>query len=317
MKTLIRSIIALLLFAFAYVVVLAVPKQAIMTERLPVTSTPADLGLAFEDITLSPRDGELNLAGWWIPAPNPRATMVFIHGGGSNRTSDFFGSLKFYRAMVDHGISVVAVDLRNHGESSGDGHGLQFGRTEKYDAEAAAVWARHKTPGLPIVGMGISMGGATLIQAAGDGAEFDGLILLDSLLDTHDTFKQGAMVATGLPPALFALSAWAATQFHGLPGGAEQALSRALALDIPVLAIQDPDDPVTRARYSLELAQHNRNVTLWMAPAIDPQHADLAWKQRWGTHVSAFLFYPEQTVSRILGFIDTLSPQLRADTRYN
>tara|TARA_R110002072_G_scaffold227131_1_gene384034 strand:- start:277 stop:462 length:186 start_codon:yes stop_codon:yes gene_type:complete len=61
--------------------------------------------------------------------------------------------------------------------------------------------------------MGISMGGATLIQAASDGAGFDGLVLLDSLLDTHDTFKQGAMVATGLPPALFAVSAWAATQF--------------------------------------------------------------------------------------------------------
>jgi len=40
--------------------------------------------------------------------------------------------------------------------------------------------------------MGISMGGATLIQAAHDGAKLDGLILLDSLLDTNDTFAQGA-----------------------------------------------------------------------------------------------------------------------------
>ena len=83
-----------------------------------------------------------------------------------------------------------------------------------------------------------------------------------------------------------------------------------------MLAIQDPNDPVTRARYSLELAQYNPNVTLWMAPAIDPQHADLAWKQRWGTHVSAFLFYPEQTLTRILAFIDTLTPQLPVTARY-
>ena len=47
---------------------------------------------------------------------------------------------------------------------------------------------------------------------------------MDSLLDTHDAFKQGAWVETGLPPALFSLSAWALTQFFGLPGGEEQAL---------------------------------------------------------------------------------------------
>ena len=152
--------------------------------------------------------------------------------------------------------------------------------------------------------MGISMGGATLIQAAHDGAKLDGLILLDSLLDTNDTFAQGAWVHTGLPPALFAPSAWAATQFFGLPGDEEQALARAATLELPILAIQDPDDPVTRARYSRELAQRNPRVTLWLVPAIDPANPDLASKARWGTHVSAFLFYPRETVAQIMAFID-------------
>jgi pimeloyl-ACP methyl ester carboxylesterase len=271
---------------------------------MPVTTTPADEGLAFEDFVVSPKDSELKLAGWWMPADNARATLVFIHGGGSNRTSNYFGCLQFYRAMVDRGVSVAAIDLRNHGVSDADGRGLQFGRTEKYDAEAAITWARNKNPDLPLFAMGISMGGATAIQAAYDGAAIDGLILLDSLLDTHDTFKQGATVETGLPPALFAASAWAATQFYGLPGGDEQALERAAELNLPILAIQDPDDPVTRAQYSRELAQRNTRVILWMAPAIDPQHPDLAWKERWGTHVSAFLFYPKETAAQILAFID-------------
>jgi pimeloyl-ACP methyl ester carboxylesterase len=274
---------------------------------MPLTTTPADEGLAFEDFVVSPQDSELKLAGWWMPADNASATLVFIHGGGSNRTSNYFGCLQFYRAMVDRGVSVVAVDLRNHGVSDADGRGLQFGRTEKYDAEAAITWARSKNPDLPLFAMGISMGGATVIQSAHDGVELDGLILLDSLLDTHDTFKQGATVETGLPPALFAASAWADTQFYGLPGGDEQALERAVSLDLPVLAIQDPDDPVTRAQYSRELAEHNPRVTLWMAPAIDPQHPDLAWKERWGTHVSAFLFYPKETAAQILAFIDARS----------
>ena len=307
MKKVSWSLIGLLLLGCTYVVLVAVPTEAIQPQRVAVTTTPAEEGLVFEAFMVSPQDSALQLAGWWIPADNPKATLVFIHGAGSNRTSSYFGSLKFYRAMVDQAVSLAVIDLRNHGESDADAAGLQFGRTEKYDAEAAINWARNKRPDLPLVAMGISMGGATVIQAAYDGAKLDGLILLDSLLDTHDTFKQGSGVATGLPPALFAASAWAATEFYGLPGGEEQALARAATLDIPILAIQDPDDPVTRALYSVELAQRNPRVTLWMAPTIDPDHPDLVWKESWGTHVSAFLFFPEETVAQIVAFIDGLS----------
>jgi alpha-beta hydrolase superfamily lysophospholipase len=298
------SIVVLLLVACSYVALIAVPAEIVRPQRTALTTTPAEEGLAFEDFVISPQDSNLELAGWWIPADNAKATLVFIHGAGSNRGSTYFGSLKFYRAMVDQGVSMAVIDLRNQGESGSDGQGLQFGRTEKHDAEAVIAWARSKTPHLPLFAMGISMGGATLIQAAHDGASIDGLILLDSLLDTHDTVMRGAAVETGLPPALFAVSAWAATQFYGLPGGEEQALERAAKLDLPILAIQDPDDPVTQARYSRELAARNPNVTLWMVPAIDPGHPDLAWKGSWGTHVAAFLFYPRETVAKIMAFMD-------------
>lgn len=303
MKTRLWVLLALLLLALTYITLVAIPREATREQRNPLTGTPADVDLVFEDFVVSPGDTDLALAGWWMPAQNARATLVFIHGAGSNRSSSYFGSLAFYRALVAQGVGVVTIDLRNHGDSGSDSQGLQFGRTEKYDAAAAIAWARAKTPNLPLFAMGTSMGGATLIQAVHDGARLDGLILLDSLLDTHDAFKQGAWVETGLPPALFSLSAWAVTQFFGYPGGEEQALERAAALDLPILAIQDATDPVTRVRYTQELAQRNPRVTLWVAPAIDPQHPELAWKERWGSHVSAFLFYPQETVAQILAFM--------------
>ena len=105
--------------------------------------------------------------------------------------------------MVEQGVSVLAFDLRNHGSSPGDGRGLQFGASERADAQAAITWARERQPGLPLYAMGISMGGATLIHAAADGVQADGLILLDPLLDTYSAFTAGAWTATGLPPALF------------------------------------------------------------------------------------------------------------------
>jgi pimeloyl-ACP methyl ester carboxylesterase len=304
-KTRFRVVITLVLLGFVYIMFVAIPREAIKEQRNPLTGTPADVGLVFEDFVITPQDTELTLAGWWMPVQNARATLVFIHGAGSNRNSSYFGSLKFYRALVDQGVAMATIDLRNHGDSGSDGQGLQFGRTEKHDAAAAIAWARAKTPDLPLFAMGTSMGGATLIQAAHDGAKLDGLILLDSLLDTHDAFKQGAWVETGLPPALFSLSAWALTQFFGLPGGEDQALERAVSLDLPILAIQDAADPVTRLRYARELAQRNPRVTLWTAPAIDPQHPDLAWKQRWSSHVAAFEFYPSETVGHIMTFINS------------
>jgi pimeloyl-ACP methyl ester carboxylesterase len=301
-------VIALPLFAaLGYVALVAIPERAIHPQPSELTADPSSVGLAFEDFVISPADQPLQLKGWVMPASQPRAVLVFIHGGGSNRTSSFFGSLNFYRAMVGQGLSVVAIDLRNHGASGSDGRGLQFGRTEKFDARAAIDWARRRYPGLPAFAMGISMGGATLIQAAHDGAKLNGLILLDSVLDSRDTFKQGAWVQTGLPPAVFALSAWAATAFHGLPSGGEQALQRATMLKLPILAMQDPGDPVARARYSRELAQRNHHVTLWLAPTIDPAHPDLAFKERWGTHVAAFQFFPQDTVAQIIAFINAHS----------
>jgi pimeloyl-ACP methyl ester carboxylesterase len=310
-KTRWRIVLALLLLALVYITLVAIPREAVKEQRYPLTGSPTDVGLVFEEFEVSPGDTDLTLAGWWMPAQNARATLVFIHGAGSNRNSSYFGSLAFYRALVDQGIGVVTIDLRNHGDSGSDGQGLQFGRTEKYDAAAAIAWARAKTPDLPLFAMGTSMGGATLIQAAHDGARLDGLILLDSLLDTHDAFQQGAWVETGLPPALFSLSAWAVTQFFGFPGGDEQALERAITLDLPILAIQDATDPVTRVRYTQELAQRNPLVTLWVAPTIDPQHPDLAWKGRWGSHVSAFTFYPRETMAQILAFIASTAVGVR------
>jgi alpha-beta hydrolase superfamily lysophospholipase len=306
-KRLTIALASLLLLGCAYALLVAVPLEAIKPVHVPLTTNPGDVGLDYEDFTVSPADAALTLHGWWMPAGDAHATLVFLHGGGSHRHSKFFGALAFYRALVEAGVSVAAIDLRNHGLSGEDGAGLQFGRTEMHDAVAALDWARDRAPGSPLYLMGISMGGATAIHAAHAGARVDGLILLDPLLDTYDTFLRGGVAQSGLPAAVFAPAAWSAMQFFGLPAGPDTALERGAALELPILLIQDPDDPVTRKPFATELAQRNLRVNLWLAPPIDPDHPDLAWKGRWGSHVSAFLFYPDQTLARIIQFMQATS----------
>ncbi|MEH6635308.1 MAG: hypothetical protein V7700_07295 [Halioglobus sp.] len=57
-------------------------------------------------------------------------------------------------------------------------------------------------------------------------------------------------------------------------------------------------------------ARRNEQVTLWTAPPIDPDHPKLAWKKRWGSHVSAFEIHPLETMQQIMLFIDRRLAQL-------
>ncbi len=302
-KRILTAIALLLLAAFLYTTLVEVPRQVRYPARTPIASSPADVGLAYESFQVSPRDADLVLEGWWMPARDATATLLFLHGGTSNRDSRYFKGIEFYRDLVASGISVAAIDLRNHGASGAHADGVQFGRTEYHDALALADWARAKAPGLPLYLMGISMGGATAIHAVAHGVAVDGLILLDSLLLTGDGLARAVWAYSGIPGWLLAPSGWAAQRWHGFPGPGAQARDVALTLDLPILAIQDPGDPVTTAAPMRELAARNPNISLWLAPEVSNDDPRLAEKGRWGSHVAAFALFPEQTLGRITDFI--------------
>src|SRR3989339_1298689 len=48
-----------------------------------VEAPPADIGLAFDAVTLRTTDGEA-LAGWFIPASAARGTLLYLHRNGGN-----------------------------------------------------------------------------------------------------------------------------------------------------------------------------------------------------------------------------------------
>jgi hypothetical protein len=62
------------------------------------------------------------------------------------------------------------------------------------------------------------------------------------------------------------------------------------------------------AEHAQSLAAANSAIDLWLAPPVSPENPELPWRERWGTHVIAFALFPEQTLARIMDFIDRLSP---------
>ncbi|SDL97186.1 hypothetical protein SAMN05192555_10879 [Franzmannia pantelleriensis] len=120
-------------------------------------STPADRGLAWEEVTLTTQD-DLALDAWWIPAPEPRGSLLFFHGNAGNISHRLESIAQFQRL----GLSVLIIDYRGYGRSEGrpseDGTAL--------DARAAWQWLRDDA-GLAaeeIVVFGRSLGAAVAAE---------------------------------------------------------------------------------------------------------------------------------------------------------
>ena len=285
--------------------VLWAPPHLISTTPYPVDQTPATRNLDYQDIAI-PSD-DLVLEGWWIPAPQPIADLIFVHGAGSNRISQYIGSLDFYRTLYDLNISVVTMDIRNHGNSPVTDGTLRMGLAEWPDVVATAQWLdQHHPSDRPRILLGASMGGSTVIHAMRNGLEADAMILLDPLLDVLDSMMEVGEVETGFPPLLFSIAARAAIYRYDLPHGETSPLAMAKTLDLPILLMQDWEDPVTRSPFAAELANNNPRVTLARVPSISVDEACLDGKEEWGTHVAAHPCRPDWTRETVSTFVQSV-----------
>lgn len=242
-----------------------------------------------------------------MPAENPRATLLFVHGAGSSRVSPFFNTLGFYDSLQKAGVSVFTFDQRNHGNSEYTDGYLRMGATEYRDVLAAREWLRGRTDNdTPVIICGLSMGGATSIYALANGMRADGLLLFDPVLNTRDSLERGGWVGYGLPSVLFRPMAYLAPLFWGLPYGESDALEVAKVLDLPIAIVQNKTDPITRSIWSEELAKASEAATIAFVPDIDASDPCMADKGRWGTHASSFHCHPDWTIEQVENLIARL-----------
>ncbi len=150
--------------------------SALIARRKPdPPASPADHGLAFENIALTTSDG-LTLRGWYIPAPDPSAslragssrTIVVCPGHNGSMDADVVVAPWLHAA----GFNVLMFDWRGHGRS--EGARVSLGVLERLDLLAAVAFAQSKgaartlaLAGSARVGvLGFSMGGAVALSTA-------------------------------------------------------------------------------------------------------------------------------------------------------
>ncbi len=199
--------------------------------RSEFMATPDILDLEYEDVHFTALDG-VRLHGWYIPSATPRASLLFCHGNGGN-ISHRTESIRQFHSL---NLNIFIFDYRGYGQSEG-----RLSEEGTYlDAQAAYRWLKQKTPDLPLISFGRSLGTAIAVELA--------LRENPDLLFFESGFKSVPSMGKELFPFLPVDSITTINYDN---------LSKIPKIDIPKLFIHSPNDdiiPYTQGRAVYEAA---------------------------------------------------------------
>lgn len=249
---------------------------------LPGRQAPGVAPPGFEAITLQTADG-ISLEAWYAPSSNG-AAIVLLHGAGSSRAQ-----LGGHAAMlVRHGYGVLALDLRGHGESGGTTNRLGWESTP--DVGAAVDYLLGRPEVEHIGGLGLSMGGETLLGAASQYPQL-AAIAADgatrrSLAELLDLPSERPLVRNFTARVFFATVQLLSRQQPPAPllGSMIAAPSTQFFL---IAAGSNSSEVAFNEMFAATLGEQ---ATLWIAPNA--------------AHTAAFRQYPDEYEQRLIAFFD-------------
>jgi alpha-beta hydrolase superfamily lysophospholipase len=166
-------------------------RELIFRPERNVHTTPADRGMAYEDVWIRVADangGEEKIHGWFVPGRAPAVaaqaakagatpgapTVLYLHGVRWSLSNHLFRIARWHQM----GFDVLAIDYRGFGRSDGE----LPSEAQTY-ADAQAAWdylkARVRDPSKRFV-YGHSLGGAVAIELAMRNPDVAGLVVESS-----------------------------------------------------------------------------------------------------------------------------------------
>ncbi len=258
--------------------------------RIPVQRTPAEDGIAFENVSFPARDGVM-LEAWWIPAGEPRGTVILCHGYPMNR-SDIAPLIPFLHKAQYH---CLAFDFRTLGHSEGRICGV--GALETADLLGATDYARNRSD-KPIAALGYSMGASVAVMAAALEPAIQAVIA-DSPYASLDRMAERRVrfLPRTLRVPLAAYANWLGGRLVGCnPADTSPLKVIGSIAPRPILLIHGEDDRLIPSSDSRELlAAAGVSTELWLVPGC--------------RHVQAHNVDPEGYGRRVLKFLATTLPE--------
>lgn len=159
-----RALLAVGALFVVYWVVLPVSMSLVATHRPRNVKPVPDLGIPARGVTVTTVDG-LDLWALYVApreAPGhvyrPQAAAVILYPGE--------GAADHARMLVRNGFGVLLLDPRGYGRSEGDPNAYGWGNARDIDAAVAWLEGRPEVGEGRIGGLGLSVGGEQLLEAA-------------------------------------------------------------------------------------------------------------------------------------------------------
>jgi fermentation-respiration switch protein FrsA (DUF1100 family) len=274
--------IAVLIYV-AFPMTLAIYATNVTKHAICCDDTPATRGFDYEDVRFETADG-LELGAWYIPSQN-RAAVITVHGSGSDRTR----TLDEAAVLAGNGYGVLMIDIEGFGES--EGRSNSFGWVGARDVHAAVSYlqTRDDVDADRIGGLGLSMGGEIMIQAAGESPELRAIVAEGATSRTlEDTTELSGIGTKFLLPFQWTLSA----TLRLITGEPVPPPLKEMAAQIgprPALLIAADIKEETELN-GLYQEVGGPSFDLWVIPE--------------GDHVGAFDNHPEEYEERVISFLD-------------
>jgi len=274
-----RAGIALATIVLLYWTVVPIGIAILATHRPRAHVQPADLGRSYEEVTLRTSDG-LELAAWYVPSRNGAAVISYPTRQGK---------LAQARMLVRHGYGVLLLDARGYDGSEGDPN--LFGWDDAKDIDAAVAWlqSRPDVNDGRIGGIGFSVGGEAMIDAAASNTGLRAVV------------SEGAGVRSIREDLLRGPRGWFA-----LPEAAVQTGALAVMSGTPPPPALD-DLAARIAPRPLFLIYAGQGVG---GEELNPEYFEAAsqpktlWKIDEAGHVGGFEARPEEYEQRVVAFFD-------------
>ncbi len=256
--------VAAIPLALAYRFALVYRVRAGYPKRHAPATTPAAVGLVWEDVEVPAADG-LRLPGWFMPAAAASGSVaspavVLIHGWESARDRTL-PHAQFLHAL---GYAVLAIDVRGHGANGPETLPVSVGEFAA-DARAGAAWLRARDDVARVGVLGHSMGAAGALVAAASDPGIAAVVAVAAPAGpyrmTRLTFRLADLPIPG--PIAWPL-AWLTTHVYLRPRGhrpADVSATQAVrVIDAPVLLVHGTDDRVVPVGHLARLAAARRSA---------------------------------------------------------
>jgi uncharacterized protein len=280
------AVLAYFAVGFIAAGILTTPKREFAADL-----TPAKYQLAYEDIKVTARTDDMQIAAWFIPCVDSSRAVVMVPGRDQSRTSELYGRfVELANYLHKGGLNVMMIDLRGHGQSA-EAH-YSFGIKERRDVEGAVDWLTQRGFKKGSIGaLGISLGAASCLGAAYEEPGISAVAEDSGFAGIYPILQSQWKSSSGLPDFLLTPTLWMIQIRFGYDITQSRPVREMKGIaPRPVMIIHSTSDETVPVENANQLKAAFPGAEMWILSG--PEHA------------RSFNTYPEEYARRINAFFN-------------